>query len=135
MEAIIQATKMVGIHDFISSLPNQYNEYVHERGATLSSGQRQLIAFARAILTNPRVLILDEATASVDTHAEEQIQKAIAVLMKNRTSIAIAHRLSTIQSADEILVLDKGQIIERGTHQQLIQAKGMYNKLYEMQLG
>jgi ATP-binding cassette, subfamily B, multidrug efflux pump len=106
---------------------------VHERGATLSVGQRQLISFVRAMVNNPKVLILDEATSSVDHETEEVIQKAIQTMMKGRTSIVIAHRLSTIQHADEILVLDKGKIEERGTHHQLMVAGGLYKQLHELQ--
>lgn len=114
---------MAGIHDFISSLQQGYLEHVHERGATLSTGQRQLIAFVRTMLAKPDILILDEATSSIDSVAEQMIQKAIGVLMEGRTSIVIAHRLSTIRKAHEIMVMDQGRIIERGTHEDLLKNK------------
>jgi ATP-binding cassette, subfamily B, multidrug efflux pump len=106
---------------------------VMERGSSLSVGQRQMISFIRALAADPKILILDEATSSVDSETEELIQHAIEVLMKGRTSIAIAHRLSTIQNADEILVLEKGQIVESGTHDELLNGKGYYEKLYNFQ--
>lgn len=132
-EQVIETAKQLGAHEFINRLPYGYQQNVHERGATLSVGQRQLISFVRAMVTNPAVLILDEATSSVDNETEEVIQKAIETMMKGRTSIVIAHRLSTIQHADEIIVLDKGQIVERGSHHELLQADGYYKKLYELQ--
>lgn len=132
-EQVIETAKLLGAHEFINRLPYGYQQNVHERGATLSVGQRQLISFVRAMVTNPAVLILDEATSSVDNETEEVIQKAIETMMKGRTSIVIAHRLSTIQHADEIIVLDKGQIVERGSHHELLQADGYYKKLYELQ--
>ncbi|MEY5041347.1 MAG: hypothetical protein RLZZ414_895, partial [Bacteroidota bacterium] len=118
-----QAAKAIGVHDFITNLPDGYDYQVKERGALLSSGQRQLLAFLRAYLYNPQVLILDEATSSIDTQSEILIQNAIETLTKGRTSIIIAHRLSTIQKANEILVLDKGEIVERGAHESLLQNK------------
>jgi ATP-binding cassette subfamily B protein len=121
------------MHDFILRLPGGYDYNVMERGATLSVGQRQLLSFIRAMLYNPSVLILDEATSSVDTESEKMIEKAINTLIAGRTSIVIAHRLSTIQRADQIIVLDKGEIRETGTHFQLLQKGGYYSKLYEMQ--
>lgn len=132
-EEIIQAAKEVGAHDFIMRLPDGYQYNVMERGATLSVGQAQLISFIRALVYNPKILVLDEATSSVDTETEELIQSAIQKLMKGRTSIVIAHRLSTIQNADEIIVLDKGEIIEQGTHQELLKLNGAYKKLYDLQ--
>jgi ATP-binding cassette, subfamily B, multidrug efflux pump len=132
-EKVIETAKLLGAHTFISALPNAYYQQVQERGATLSVGQRQLISFVRAMVNNPKVLILDEATSSVDNETEETIQNAIQLMMKGRTSIVIAHRLSTIQYADEILVLDKGEIVERGTHLQLLAIDGFYKKLYEIQ--
>lgn len=132
-DEIIETAKQLGAHEFIAALPNGYNQNVHERGATLSVGQRQLISFIRAMVANPAILVLDEATSSIDNETEEVIQHAISNMMKNRTSIVIAHRLSTIIHADEILVLDKGQIIERGTHQQLLAQNGAYKNLYEHQ--
>jgi ATP-binding cassette subfamily B protein len=132
-EKVIRTAQMLGAHDFIERLPQGYGQDVHERGATLSVGQRQLISFVRAMVTDPAILILDEATSSVDNETENVIQSAIRQMMKGRTSIVIAHRLSTVQYADEIIVLDKGQIIERGTHAQLLQTNGYYKKLYELQ--
>lgn len=132
-EKVIETANMLGAHDFIIQLPQGYNQNVYERGATLSVGQRQLISFARAMVTNPAVLILDEATSSVDHETEETIQHAIKQMMKGRTSIVIAHRLSTIQHADEILVLDKGKIAEQGTHESLLRQNGLYHQLYQMQ--
>jgi ATP-binding cassette subfamily B protein len=132
-EQIVEAAKLVGIHDFIMQLPNNYNYNVQERGATLSVGQRQLISFVRAIVQNPHIIVLDEATSSVDTETEELIQAAIEKLMKGRTALVIAHRLSTIQKADKIIVLDKGRIVESGTHQELLEIGGFYSNLYNMQ--
>jgi ATP-binding cassette subfamily B protein len=132
-EQIINAAKTVGAHEFISRLPNGYDEEVKEKGATLSVGQKQLISFARALAFNPQILILDEATSSIDTETETIIQKAIEKLLAGRTSIVIAHRLSTIQSADKILVMHKGELREMGTHQQLLAQKGIYYKLYQLQ--
>lgn len=122
---------LIGIHDFILSLPGGYDFNVMERGNTLSQGQRQLLSFARTLLYNPSILILDEATSSVDSESEQLIQQAIDTLIKGRTSIIIAHRLSTIKKADTIIVMDKGEIIERGTHASLLADKGEYYKLYK----
>lgn len=132
-EKAIEAAKLIGMHDFIMQLPGGYNYNVMERGATLSVGQRQLISFIRALLYNPSILILDEATSSVDTQSEQMIENAINTLITGRTSIIIAHRLSTIQRADMIIVLDKGEIKETGNHRQLLHKGGFYSKLYEMQ--
>lgn len=133
-EQVIQASRLVGAHDFIMELPDGYQHNVMERGATLSVGQRQLISFIRALIFNPQILILDEATSSVDTESENLIQHAIETLVKGRTSIVIAHRLSTIQNADKIMVLDKGEIKEIDTHEELLKKDdGYYKKLYEMQ--
>jgi ATP-binding cassette subfamily B multidrug efflux pump len=132
-EEVVEAAKAIGVHDFITNLPDGYDYQVKERGALLSSGQRQLLAFLRAYLYNPQVLILDEATSSIDTQSEILIQNAIETLTKGRTSIIIAHRLSTIQKANEILVLDKGEIVERGSHESLLQNKGYYHKLHNYQ--
>ncbi|MBI1222053.1 MAG: ATP-binding cassette domain-containing protein [Bacteroidetes bacterium] len=132
-EEVIAACKAVGADTFIQRLPGKYDYKVMERGATLSVGQRQLISFARALAFNPKILILDEATSSVDTETEELIQKAIALLMKGRTSIVIAHRLSTIQHADEIIVLDKGKILEQGAHADLIAKDAAYAAMYRSQ--
>jgi len=129
-EKVEAVCKLLGIHNFIMSLPGGYDFNVMERGNTLSQGQRQLLSFARALLYNPSILILDEATSSVDSESEQLIQQAIDKMITGRTSIVIAHRLSTIRRADEIIVMDKGQIIERGNHQSLIAAQGEYYKLY-----
>jgi len=129
-EDVIAAAKAVGADDFIKRLKNGYDTSVEEGGATLSVGQRQLISFARALLANPRILILDEATSSVDTQTEQIIQKALATLLKGRTSFVIAHRLSTITSADKIVVIHDGKIIEHGTHTELLVNQGMYYELY-----
>jgi ATP-binding cassette subfamily B protein/subfamily B ATP-binding cassette protein MsbA len=127
---VIAAAKAVGAHDFIVRLKNGYETSVEEGGATLSVGQRQLISFARALLADPRILILDEATSSVDTQTEQIIQKALAILLKGRTSFVIAHRLSTITNADKIVVIHDGKIVEQGTHLELLAAQGMYYDLY-----
>ncbi len=127
----IEACKYIGIHDFIVSLPNQYQNSVGERGSSLSTGQRQLIAFARVIVFNPTLLILDEATSNVDTESEILIQNAIQKVLSNRTAIIIAHRLSTIQNAKQIIVMDKGKIIEKGNHQSLIEKQGIYYKMQQ----
>jgi ATP-binding cassette subfamily B multidrug efflux pump len=132
-EKVINAAKAVGAHDFIMRLPNNYDYEVGERGGVLSVGQRQLLAFIRAYVYNPHILILDEATSSVDNESEELIQTATAKLTVGRTSIVIAHRLSTIQQADKIIVLDKGGIMEMGSHQELIDKNGFYKNLYERQ--
>ncbi|MCX6188960.1 MAG: ABC transporter ATP-binding protein [Bacteroidetes bacterium] len=133
MQKIKDAAQAIGAHDFIEKLPGGYHYNVMERGATLSTGQRQLISFARVLAQNPNILILDEATSSIDSANEEIIQNAIKILLKTRTSIVIAHRLSTIQNADEIVVLDHGEIVERGTHENLLNQKGAYKLLYDVQ--
>jgi ATP-binding cassette subfamily B protein len=132
-EQIVEAAKAVGVHDFILSLPGGYDYEVMERGATLSVGQRQLISFVRALVHNPKIIVLDEATSSVDTESELLIQSAISTLMKGRTSVVIAHRLSTIRHANQILVMDKGEIKERGTHEKLLKLNGLYAQLYHLQ--
>lgn len=133
-EQVIQAAKDIGIHDFITSLPNGYHYNVKERGAMLSSGQRQLISFLRAYVTNPSILILDEATSSVDSYSEQLIQDATDKITEGRTSIVIAHRLATVQQADQIIVMDAGKIVEKGTHKQLLKVEnGYYRNLYEVQ--
>ena len=132
-DEVIVAAKAVGAHDFILTLPNGYDYKIGERGGVLSTGQRQLLAFIRAYIYNPHILILDEATSSVDGESEELIQNATAKLTEGRTSIIIAHRLSTIQKADKIVVLEKGEIVEMGTHAELLKKDGYYKKLYEMQ--
>ena len=131
--AVVQAAKLIGIHDFIMQLPGNYDYKVMERGATLSLGQRQLLSFVRALLYNPSILILDEATSSVDTESEALVQHAIDKLIAGRTSIVIAHRLSTIRKAKKILVLDKGEIKEIGTHDELLEKRGAYYQLHKMQ--
>jgi ATP-binding cassette subfamily B protein/subfamily B ATP-binding cassette protein MsbA len=130
-EDVIAVAQAIGAHDFIMRLKNGYDTSVEEGGATLSVGQRQLISFARALLANPRILILDEATSSVDTQTEQIIQKALATLLKGRTSFVIAHRLSTITSADKIVVIHDGKIIEQGAHTELLANQGMYYELYK----
>ncbi|MES2795131.1 MAG: ABC transporter ATP-binding protein [Bacteroidota bacterium] len=133
IEKVIEASKLVGAHQFIEKLPNGYSYNVMERGATLSVGQRQLISFVRALVHDPKIIVLDEATSSVDTETEEMIQNAIATLMKGRTAIVIAHRLSTIQNAHKIIVLDKGEIKEEGSHEELLSKAGWYAQLYNLQ--
>jgi subfamily B ATP-binding cassette protein MsbA len=133
-ENVTIAAKKIGVHEFIESLPGGYDYNVKERGAMLSSGQRQLIAFLRAYITQPAVLILDEATSSVDSYTEEIIQKAIDTLTQGKTSIVIAHRLATVKNADRIIVMDQGKIVEQGTHKELLTvADGFYTKLYKVQ--
>ena len=132
-EEVIEASKKVGAHDFIIKLPGGYDYDVKERGTMLSVGQRQLISFIRAYVHQPQVLILDEATSSIDSESEELIKHATDVLTKNRTSIIVAHRLSTIKNVDKILVIDKGELVEEGTHSQLIRKQGHYKKLYDYQ--
>lgn len=132
-EQVIAAARLINMHDFIMKLPGGYDYNVKERGATLSLGQRQLLSFIRALLYNPSILILDEATSSIDTESEILIQKATDTLVKNRTSIVIAHRLSTIRKADKILVLDKGRLMETGTHSELLAKGGFYAQLHKMQ--
>ena len=134
LEIVEEAAKQIGIHDFIMSLPRGYHYNVKERGAMLSSGQRQLIAFLRAYVSNPSILILDEATSSVDSYAEQMIQYATETITKGRTSIVIAHRLATIKQADKIIVMDKGYIVEEGNHQELLEKEnGYYKNLYDKQ--
>jgi len=132
-QQVQEAAMMIGMHDFIMQLPGDYDYQVMERGATLSLGQRQLVSFIRALLYNPAILILDEATSSIDTESEQLIENAIDTLIKGRTSIVIAHRLSTIRKADKIIVLEKGQIVEMGSHNELLQLGGFYATLTEIQ--
>ncbi len=132
-EQIVESSKAIGAHDFIMKLPGGYGYNVMERGGMLSVGQRQLIAFIRAYIFNPKILVLDEATSSIDTESEMLIQRATDKLLSNRTSIVIAHRLATVQKANRILVLDHGQVIESGTHQELLKLNRQYKKLYELQ--
>lgn len=133
--AVVEAAKVANAHDFIMQLPQQYDTRIGERGTMLSGGQRQRIAIARAVLRNPPILILDEATSNLDTESEKLVQDALDTLMQARTSIVIAHRLSTIQNADRILTLEQGRIVEQGRHAELLHAGGMYKKLYELQFG
>jgi subfamily B ATP-binding cassette protein MsbA len=132
-EEVITAAKVANAHEFIEKMPEGYQTNIGDRGVKLSGGQRQRLSIARAVLKNPPILILDEATSALDTESERLVQEAIVNLMKNRTSVVIAHRLSTIQFADEIVVLQKGSIVERGTHAELLERKGIYHKLHEMQ--
>ena len=130
---IIDAAKAANAHKFIENLDNGYDTVIGDRGVKLSGGERQRLSIARALLKNPPILILDEATSSLDTESEILVQQAIERLMLGRTSIVIAHRLSTIQNADAIVVIDKGIIAEMGTHDQLLDTSGVYKKLYNMQ--
>jgi len=134
IEDVMHAAKIAHAHDFIIETPNGYYTNIGESGGKLSGGQKQRISIARAVLKNPPILILDEATSALDTESERFVQEAIINLMKNRTSVVIAHRLSTIQHADEIIVMDEGKIVERGTHEDLVNNKGVYHKLYQLQL-
>lgn len=133
MQKVIEVCHSIGLHEYINALPGGYHHLLQERGHSLSSGQRQLLAFARTMLANPEIIIMDEATAHVDTYAEELIQKATAVLMKGRTCLVIAHRLSTIRNANEIMVVEDGKIIEKGNHLELWNAEGLYRRLCEKQ--
>lgn len=132
-EEIVAAAKAVNAHEFIIGMEDGYETKITERGGGLSAGQRQLIAFARTMVSQPRILILDEATSSIDTHTELLVQKGIEALLKGRTSFVIAHRLSTIKKADRILVIDQGGIIEEGNHEQLMEKKEAYYQLYQAQ--
>lgn len=132
-EEIIAAAKLVNAHDFITRMDHGYDSDVGEGGGQLSTGEKQLVSFARAVLANPKIFVLDEATASIDTETEALIQEAISTLLTGRTSFLIAHRLSTIRQADMILVVRGGKIIERGTHQELIEQGGYYADLYNKQ--
>jgi ATP-binding cassette, subfamily B, multidrug efflux pump len=130
---VAQAAEDVNLADFVRSLPGGFEEEVRERGSTLSTGQKQLISFARALAHDPRILILDEATSSVDTETEFRVREALNRMVEGRTSIIIAHRLSTVQRADKIIVMHKGHVREMGTHQQLLTQRGIYYKLYQLQ--
>jgi ATP-binding cassette subfamily B multidrug efflux pump len=131
-EDVVRAAQAVGAHDFIMALPQGYDTKLEQRGGNLSLGQRQLISFARALVADAKILVLDEATASIDSYTEQQIQKALAVLLKGRTGLVIAHRLATIRGADRILVLQNGALIEEGNHDRLMKLGGLYSKLYNM---
>jgi ATP-binding cassette subfamily B protein len=133
-EQVEQAAKTAYIHDFIESLPEQYDTWVGERGATLSGGQKQRIAIARTLLLDPAILILDDSTSSVDTETEYQIQMALQEVMKGRTTFVIAQRLRTVKLADQILVLNRGVIVERGVHEELLQQNGFYRNIYDLEL-
>jgi ATP-binding cassette, subfamily B, multidrug efflux pump len=132
-EHVAKAAEDVNLGDFVRALPNGFNEEVRERGSTLSTGQKQLISFARALAHEPKILILDEATSSVDTETEFKVRDALARMVEGRTSLIIAHRLSTVQRADKIIVMHKGQVREMGTHQELLANRGIYFKLYQLQ--
>ena len=132
-EEVIDAAKSIGAHDFIMKLPNDYDYRIQEGSSNISIGQRQLISFARTLIANPEILVLDEATSSVDAFTELVIQRALKKLMRNRMTIIIAHRLSTIRLCDEILTIDHGSIVERGTHEQLMRKKGLYSSFYRLQ--
>ena len=132
-EEVIAASKSANAHAFIINLENGYNTEVNERGSRLSVGQRQLISFARALLANPRILILDEATSNIDTHTEKLVQNGIQKLLTGRTSFVIAHRLSTIRNADKIMVINRGNVAESGTHKELMKLKGLYYDLFMSQ--
>ncbi len=133
-EEIVEAAKIAAAHDFIVSFPEGYDTMVGERGVTLSGGQKQRIAIARAVICDPRILILDDSTSSVDTETEHLIQEALAKIMKERTTFVIAQRLLTLKSADQILVLDEGRVVERGVHTELLAVDGLYRQIYDLQL-
>ena len=132
-EEIESAAKAAAIHDIILTFPKEYDTLVGEKGVTLSGGQRQRVAIARTLLRDPRILILDDATSSVDTETESQIREALERLMQDRTSFVIAHRIQSVMNADLVLVLDKGRIVQRGTHRELVGQEGMYKRIYDLQ--
>ncbi|MEM8780160.1 MAG: ATP-binding cassette domain-containing protein, partial [Cyanobacteria bacterium P01_G01_bin.49] len=134
LDAVKEAAKLTNVNDFIEELPQGYHTQLRERGTNLSGGQKQLLAFARVAIRNPNILVLDEATASLDVRTEALIQEALDHLLINRTAIIIAHRLSTIRNVDRIFVLKNGEIIESGNHEELINTKGLYRSLYELQM-
>jgi ATP-binding cassette subfamily B protein len=131
-EDVIAAAKAVGAHEFIERLPGGYDSRLEQRGSNLSLGQRQLLSFARALVADAKILVLDEATANIDSYTERQIQKALEILLKGRTGLVIAHRLATIRGADRIIVLQNGEKIEEGNHDQLMELAGLYSRLYNM---
>ena len=133
-EQVIAAAKMARIHDFALGLPDGYDTWVGERGVTLSGGQKQRVAIARTLLLNPRILVLDDATSSVDMETEYLIQQALDAVMRGRTTFVVASRLRTVKNADQILVLEKGRIVERGSHDELLALGGAYTRLYDVQL-
>nr|WP_276318682.1 ATP-binding cassette domain-containing protein [Marinitoga lauensis] len=132
-EEVIEAAKMAHVDSFVHALPGGYNMVINEEVNNISQGEKQLITIARAFLANPKILILDEATSSVDTRTELRVQQAMERLMKNRTSFVIAHRLSTIKNADLIIVMNEGDVVEQGTHEELLKKKGFYAELYNSQ--
>ncbi|MFO7998311.1 MAG: ATP-binding cassette domain-containing protein, partial [Bacteroidales bacterium] len=134
MDEVVLAAKIANAHEFISATPLGYHTNIGDRGGKLSGGQRQRISIARAVLQNPPILILDEATSSLDTESEQLVAEALSNVMKNRTSVVVAHRLSTIINADQICVMQDGQIVEQGTHKELIELSGMYRKLHDLQM-
>jgi len=134
MEKIVAAAKSAHAHEFIESLPDKYDTIVGERGARLSVGQRQRVTIARALLKDPPILVLDEATSALDSESEKLVQEALEILMKNRTSLVIAHRLSTVRRADRILVMEKGKVVETGTHRELLERDGIYARFHSLQM-